>query len=255
MAQDLKRIIKVHQDAEHLANGAKQWLIDLIQNHQRVSEQFFSIALSGGSTPKRLYQLLAELPSGTIDWSGIKLVWGDERNVAREHADSNFGMVKQNLLDHIEIPSDNVLGVPDPGNDAREVAKEYEALLVRQGITQIDAVLLGMGDDVHTASLFPGTTALAEKKRLVVENWVPKLDCWRLTLTAPYLNRGRNVAFLLAGAGKTEALKALWQETYQPEKYPSQLIHPESGKLTFLVDDSALGDLQPPQPCEIEHVS
>ena len=254
MVQELKRILKVHDDAEHLAAGARDWLVGLIREHQNASKNPFSIALSGGSTPKRLYQLLAELPTGEIDWSGVKLVWGDERNVPRDHADSNFQMVKENLLDKIEIPVENVLGVPNPGDDAKESALEYESLLKEHQLEQLDAVILGMGDDVHTASLFPGTTALAEKERLVIENWVPKLGCWRITFSAAFLNRGKNVAFLLAGSGKNEALSSLWQAPYQPEKYPSQLIKPQTQELTFLLDVAALGELQPPDPFEISRV-
>ena len=247
---------KVSTSPEQLARDVCQWLISQIKAKQVEPEGVFVLALSGGSTPKRLYQLLAEKDVvDQVDWTRIILIWGDERNVPADHADSNFQMVRENLLEHVSIPQDNVLGVADAGGDAASAAAGYEKLLRErlfapnegsdQRFPSVDCVLLGLGDDVHTASLFPGTKALEEKERWVVENWVEKLDCWRITLSAPFINSAKEVVFLIAGANKTDALRALWKGKYDPETYPAQLVRP-AGKLIFMLDEAAIGDLDAP---------
>ncbi len=244
--------IHISPNGEALATYACDWLIALIARHRASSTTTpFTLALSGGSTPKRLYQLLAQLPPKTIDWSHVVLVWGDERNVSAEHADSNYRMVRESLLQHIDIPESNVLPVPAPGADAWQAAEAYQALLQRElpwenGFPTLDCVLLGLGEDVHTASLFPGSTALQETARAVVANHVPQLDCWRITFTAPLINRARHVAFLLSGSGKQSALEQLWHAGFQPEKYPAQLISPTAGQLWFLTDRPAIGPIALP---------
>ncbi|MEM7479348.1 MAG: 6-phosphogluconolactonase [Planctomycetota bacterium] len=228
-----------------------------MQVQEQSSSRPFVLALAGGSTPKRLYQLLAELPEGTINWSKVVLLWGDERNVPSDSEQSNFRMVRENLLDHVEIPADNILAVPDPGGEAKTAAAEYDALLRAKivdeyGSVNLDCALLGMGDDVHTASLFPGTTALAETEKLVVENWVEKLDCWRITLTAPTLNAASSVLFLIAGNAKQQALHLLWHGERDAQRYPSQLIQPASGELRFMLDEAAVGENRPPDGATLE---
>ena len=251
MPSKIKRIVRIFEDGEELALGARDWLLERLTEDQEDASKPFTIALSGGSTPKRLYQLLGELPQGKVDWTRIRLIWGDERNVAQDHPDSNFGMVKNNLLNFVPIPSENVLSVRNPGGDPELAAREYEQDLKNAGIEHADVVLLGIGDDVHTASLFPETKALQVQNRLVVENWVPKLDCWRITLSASFINQSRRVAFLIGGSAKTEALHTLWHGTFEPEQFPAQLIQPESGTLDFLLDAPAIDGLRPPQPHEI----
>lgn len=243
----MKHTLHTEPDAESLAAYARDWLVELIGARHAASDSAkFSLALSGGSTPKRLYQLLAQLPAGSVNWQRVLLVWGDERNVPADHADSNFRMVKENMLEHIDIPEENVLAVPDPGGQPRSVAEHYEKLLrsrldpTSSGFPALDCVLLGIGEDVHTASLFPNTKALQETQRWFVENHVPQLSTWRLTLTAPLINQATDVAFLLSGSGKQQALEKLWHAPYQPELYPSQLIRPTTGRLSFLVDKAAI---------------
>lgn len=255
--------IHICADAESLAQYACKWLV---QRYQEFASQAnddgsrrFRVALSGGSTPKRLYQLLSELPAGTMDWQDVILIWGDERNVPPDHADSNFRMVREQLLDHIDIPAENVLGVPEPGGDAASAAAAYEKLLMPlagdEGLPVIDCVLLGIGDDVHTASLFPETKALDITDRLVVENWVEKLDTWRITLTSPVINAAKHVAFLIAGAGKESALKTIWHGPHNPSLYPSQLVQPRPGDLWFLVDEAAVGSTDAPDGVAFQRVS
>jgi 6-phosphogluconolactonase len=242
--------IEVCQDAESLAQQALDWLVQLVRDHTAASQSPFSIALSGGSTPKRLYQLLAELPADTIDWTRVLLLWGDERNVAQDDPASNFRMVRETLLSRINIPAANVLDVPSPGGAPQAAAEAYEQQLRsrfgERTTPTIDCVLLGLGDDVHTASLFPGTTAVGEASRLVVANSVPQLDCWRITMTAPLINAARHVAFLISGASKQEALAKLWHADLDPMQYPAQLVRPEAGQLTYFVDQAALNNTQPP---------
>lgn len=251
--------IQVCKDGEALAQFTCRWLVGLVQEHQSASEEPFSLCLAGGSTPKRLYQLLSELPEGTIDWTRVVLVWGDERNVPADDDQSNYRMVRESLLDHVAIPAENILGTPDPGGTASEVAAKYETLLKQKlagadGSIRLDCVLLGMGDDVHTASLFPGTTALKENERLVVENWVEKFDCWRITLTAPVLNAAKRVAFLIAGSAKEPALNQLWHGPRDTSQFPSQIIAPTDGQLHFMLDQAALGENRPPEDSMLEFV-
>jgi 6-phosphogluconolactonase len=246
--------VHICENLEALSLHARQWLVDLIARQRLESPgNKFTLALAGGSTPRALYELLSQLPEGTVDWSQVVLIWGDERNVPPDHADSNFGMVKEALLDHIDIPPENVLAVPDPGGKAATAAESYEALL-REAVPargrkfpRFDCVLLGLGNDVHTASLFPHTEALAEKSRLVVANHVPKLDSDRITLTAPLLNAARYVAFLLSGESKSEALSLLWHAPHDTELYPAKLIRPTSGSLVFMVDKAAMGTVPLPE--------
>jgi 6-phosphogluconolactonase len=244
-------------DAEALAQKACQWLLEDIQTHQSSNTRPYTLGLAGGSTPRALYQLLAAVSSTSLDWNRVILFWGDERNVIPEHPDSNYLMVLQSLLAHIDIPAENVLAVPQPGGDAAHAALAYEQVLKnripvdRNGNPIINCILLGLGDDVHTASLFPETTALAESKRWVVSNFVPKLNAWRITTTAPLINSANQVAFLIAGAGKRQALSQLWHATHNPTRYPSQLISPRHGQLTFFVDNSALEGVAIPAEFEL----
>ncbi len=245
--------VHVCQDAESVALHACHWLVDQIGRQRLESPNSkFTLALAGGSTPKRLYQLLGELPAGTINWSQVVLVWGDERNVPLDHADSNYRLVKEALIDRIDIPGENILAVPDPGGDAEKAATRYEEQLRESLPTRgrkfprLDCVLLGLGDDVHTASLFPHTSALAEKSRWVVANPVPKLKTSRITLTAPMLNAAKQVAFLMCGEGKSEALSLLWHAPNDTSLYPAKLIRPNNGSLAFILDKAAMGNIPLP---------
>jgi 6-phosphogluconolactonase len=245
--------VSVSEDALELASQCKQWLVDKILNHQRESDRPFSLALAGGSTPKRLYQMLADdFASDGIDWNRVLLLWGDERNVDSDHPDSNYRMVRQVLLDKGFVPEAQVLAIADPGGDPFAAADQYEQLLRQRlplshgDFPEIDCILLGLGEDVHTASLFPETDALDELRRWVVANYVPKLGVWRITLTVPLINAARSVVFLVAGTSKTPALQHLWRGPWEGHRFPAQLVAGAGGTARVFVDRDALGSLTPP---------
>ena len=211
----------------------------------------FSVALSGGSTPKRLYELLAERPfRDDIDWTRLEIFWGDERAVPPDHADSNYGMTRRALLSRVPLPEGRVHRLRGEAPDLDAAAHEYEAEIARVldaspggEPPRLDLVLLGLGSDAHTASLFPNTAALRESLRWVVANDVEKLDTRRLTMTSLLLNRARRVLFLVAGRDKREALTTVLEGEFDPERRPAQLIRPEAGELLWLADEAALAGL------------
>jgi 6-phosphogluconolactonase len=198
-----------------------------------------TIALAGGSTPRLLYEKLGKLAKNAIDWPKVNLIWGDERNVPATSPDSNYRMVKESLLDSLDTETmPQVLRIPTGDQDAAAAAMEYEEVIgsLRHGI---DIVLLGIGDDAHTASLFPGTKALEVYDRMVIENWVEKLNTWRITLTFTAINAAAQVYFLVCGASKQTALKQIWDGERNISIYPSQGVAPKSGQLYWILDKAA----------------
>lgn len=203
----------------------------------------FTVALAGGSTPKALYTLLAKDPyRSEIDWAKVHVFFGDERTVPPDHSDSNYRMARETLLSKVPIPDDNVhrmRGEIDP----EEAAADYGRMLKEEfSDGGLDLTLLGMGDDGHTASLFPHTTALGEREHRCVANHVEKLNTWRLTLTAPFINRSKQVLVLIAGAGKAERVAEVLEQADDPERLPIQLIDPRpAGELVWIMDSAAAG--------------
>ncbi len=177
----------------------------------------FTMALSGGSTPKNLYTLIAANASAALPWAQMFFFWGDERHVPPDDPDSNYRMAKEALLSKVPIPPGNIFPIPAENQ--------------------------GMGPDGHTASLFPETAALQEKSRLVVANWVEKLKTSRITLTLPVLNAARCVAFLVSGADKAAVLHEVLEGSAPAEKYPSKLVQPTNGKLIWFLDRAAASQL------------
>lgn len=239
--------IRVYDDQNSLMQAAAAYATECY-NAAISDHGYFAVALSGGSTPRALFELLA-VPENAqhIGWSKVHVFWGDERTVPPDHPDSNYRMAKEALLDFVALPASNVHRISGELEPVRAAA-EYEQTLrsffaKRAGKTRFDLILLGMGDDGHTASLFPDTEALNETERLVVANHVPKLDTWRITLTAPVINDAAHVAFLVAGAGKAAVLKRVLQGPRQPHKLPSQLIQPVDGELVWLLDKAAASEL------------
>lgn len=209
------------------------------------------IAVSGGSTPKAMFALLADQGApyfARVPWDRLHLFWVDERCVPPTDTESNYRMTNETMLSKVPLPSTQIYRM-EGELDPQVAASRYEAQIRRvfrlEGAETpvFDLVLLGMGDDGHTASLFPHTEALHELGRLVVANHVPQKDMWRITLTWPVINRARKVAFLIEGAAKTDVLHDVLLGEYDPEARPSQLIRPASGELMFLLDAAAAAKL------------
>ena len=209
----------------------------------------FTIALSGGSTPKNLFNLLATNARTVLPWDRMFFFWGDERHVPPTDPESNYRMADEAMLSKVPVPAGNIFRFAAENPSAAAAADAYEQTLKKFFQTEagkfptFDLILLGMGPDGHTASLFPGTAALQEKSRLVVANWVDKLKTSRLTLTLPVLNAARCVAFLVSGTDKAPALQAVLEGNAPGEQYPSKLIRPVDGKLIWLVDRAAASQL------------
>lgn len=219
------------QAAERIARAAEDAV---------VATGRFTIALSGGNTPRLLYRLLAADFANKLPWDKMQVLLADERCVPADHADSNFGMICRELLDHVPIPYANIhrmAGEKQP----TIAADEYNQLLEEQYGRALDMVLLGLGADAHTASLFPHTAALEEKSRACVANFVPKLNAWRLTMTAPYINRAFEVMVLVAGKDKAPAIRQALEAMDDPIDCPIRLIAPLSGRMTWLMDVAAAG--------------
>lgn len=207
----------------------------------------FHLALSGGSTPKALYQRLAAPPYvGQIDWQRVHLWWSDERAVPRDHPDSNYKLAYDALIAHVPIPPENVhraqteLGPAGAAERYEAEIRSAIAAVAAPSLPTFDLILLGMGDDGHTASLFPHTPALAEQARLVVSQVVPQASIpARITFTAPLINAADVVCFLVSGAGKAETLRRVLLGEHQPQALPAQLIAPTRGKLFWMADAAA----------------
>ena len=238
--------VRVFSNADALCRAAAAEFARIAAEASR-ARGAFSVALSGGSTPRGLYTLLASDPAlkAAVPWDRTQVFWGDERHVPPDHPDSNYRMARETLLSRVPIPPGNVHRIEGEQHDAARSAAAYEEELRRHfGLTpgqlpRFDLVLLGLGPEAHTASLFPGTAALDETKRLAVSTWIEKLATERITLTAPVFNAAANVAFLVAGQDKALPLKAVLEGPYEPRQLPAQLIRPASGRLLVFADAAA----------------
>ena len=237
----MKRIIEVLPDKLALIERSQEIILSRLQAALE-SRDIFTIALSGGSTPKPLYEALA---TQSLPWSKIHIFWGDERYVSATHQDSNQLMARQTWLDQIDIPTENIHPMNTTSGDPAVDAEQHEAELRKFFPTEegkfpvFDLILLGMGDDGHTASLFPHTEALKSDRLIAVGN---KDGQPRLTFTAPLINQARCVLFVVAGASKRTALKQVFAAQGDAQNYPSRLIQPE-GELLWLLDESAAAEL------------
>ncbi|MDB5290019.1 MAG: pgl [Phycisphaerales bacterium] len=237
----MDREIKVVPNMTELVREAADRIVDAAR--RAIAEKgSFSIALSGGHTPKGLYELLASEPyRSAIDWPNVEIYFGDERSVPPDSDQSNFRMANEALLSKVPIPRDHIhriRGEIDPNT----AAIEYGQLLKQKfGDGGLDMALLGMGDDGHTASLFPGTAALHETHHRAVANHVEKLNAWRVTMSAPFLNRSREIMILISGADKAKRAAEVLEGPREPERLPIQMIEPRDGKVTWLLDAAAAG--------------
>jgi 6-phosphogluconolactonase len=246
------REVRILADANSIAQTAAAEFLEVAQ--QAVSEKgSFSVALAGGSTPKALYSLLATNPllQAKVPWSKIQFFFGDERHVPPTDEESNFRMAEEAMLGKAPVDAKQVHRIKGEKRNAAQAAEEYEQDLrasfrLQAGeFPRFDLVLLGMGPEGHTASLFPGTKALKEERRLVVSNWVGKFYTDRITFTPPVLNNAARVIFMVHGEEKAPALKAVLEGPYEPEQLPAQMIQPKQGKVLWLVDPSAASMLVP----------
>jgi 6-phosphogluconolactonase len=224
-------MIEIFANAQELARGAAEYFV--ARSGEAVAQKgFFSVALSGGSTPKALYQLLVDLD---VPWSRIHFFWSDERHVPPDHPDSNYRMAYEAMLSRVPVPEGNIHRIRGENPDAAEAAREYE-----QTLLPLDLILLGLGTDGHTASIFPGSEVLHETKRLVAAPWVEKLNTYRITMTLPLINNSAAVLFLISGAEKAGIVKEVLEG---PKQYPAQFVQPTHGRLLWMLDKDAASRL------------
>jgi 6-phosphogluconolactonase len=240
--------IKVVSDVNELNRAAADEFVNCANSAIR-TRQKFSVALSGGSTPRSIYELLAndqKTSEKRLPWERIFVFFGDERHVPPTDPESNYRMANESLLSKVPIPEQNIFRVAAE-LDANTAALQYEQQLLRffnldpsqsEAWPRFDLIMLGMGPDGHTASLFPGSPALQETQRKVVANWVEKFKSFRITFTFPVLNHAAEVMFTVSGEGKAEILNDVLKN---PDKtlYPSQRVQPENGRLLWIIDKAA----------------
>lgn len=245
MLTEIDTPLEVRSDKEAISRSVAEAIVQLIKT-SRNQREYFSIALAGGSTPKMLYRLLATEFASEIPWNKILFFWGDERFVPHDHEKSNYHMAKEALLDHVPIPEAHIFPMPTSTTNPKDAAAAY-AIEVKQKLVltigRFDLVLLGMGDDGHTASLFPGSPALEESQRIAVAAPAPVEPKQRLTLTYPILNKARNVYFLVAGENKGPALRCVMGQSSDITVCPSRGIQPKDGRLIWWVDEAAAAAL------------
>ena len=238
--------IRVLEDDEEVARAAATWFVDIAASSISARGRF-SVALAGGSTPRRTYQLLAgDEHRNRIAWPQVHIFFGDERCVSPTDPNSNYRMADEAMISLVPIPTQNIhsiAGEGDPVANASLYQGDLQTFFDGAAWPRFDLVLLGMGDDGHTASLFPHTRVLGEREAWVLANWVEKLGAYRITLTPPAINHAANVRFLVTGAGKAKSLHQVLRGARDPEKLPAQLIQPTEGSLLWLIDQAAAGDL------------
>jgi 6-phosphogluconolactonase len=239
------RVVEAYASAGDLFHAAAHKVAEIISDCLN-RKQSCAIALSGGSTPKRLYELLAKGEGGPIDWKRVHVFFSDERNVPPEDLESNYRMAKESLLATGSVPEANIHRIH--GEDsADEAARDYEEEVKRVlgDDPTFDLILLGLGPDGHTASLFPDSPALQENKKMVVANRVDKLRSNRITFTYPLLNRAEHVIFLASGPDKADIVRSVLSGE---GNYPSQHVKPSQGELIWMLDkDSAIDYVERPK--------
>jgi 6-phosphogluconolactonase len=235
--------LEIYDDASALIKALDKRIFDLSEE-AIAREGVCTISLSGGSTPKALYEHMASVYNDKYDWANTLWFLGDERCVPHDDDESNFKMINTALFSKVPLPKENIFATENQDTDPKDAAAKYESKMVevikaRSGqVPVFDIILLGLGPDGHTASLFPGSKALEETERYFVENWVDKFQSYRLTSTYPLLNCARNVIFLVSGNGKAEIVDRVLNSTEQ--KYPAQNVRPTAGKLRWFLDKPAV---------------
>ncbi len=252
---------KVLPDGEALARAMAEQLLEAALEAV-AARGVARIAISGGNTPKRTFEMLAD-PAATefsvFPWDKTDLFWVDERCVPPDDKESNYLMTKLALLDKVPLAADHVFRI-EGELDPELAAARYESAIRNRfrlegaQLPTFDLVALGMGPDGHTASLFPHTAGIHELTRIAIANHVPQKETWRVTLTSPVINQGRKVVFLIGGTDKAEVLSSVLGKVYDPETWPSQVIQPKSGQLLMLLDKAAAAQLPPPDASGSGHL-
>jgi 6-phosphogluconolactonase len=235
--------IAIYPDLDTLSNEAARYIVRLA-SESIVTHGRFTIALSGGSTPKKLYGLLGSEPyRGQIDWNQVEIFWSDERCVPPDDPESNYAMAQQVLLSNIPIPANQVHRMPADQPDREAASLAYARDMLRtfgtDGVPSFDLIQLGMGPEGHTASLFPHQPSLHEQQRLVMQVSVPKPPPDRLTFTPPLLNAARHILFLVTGSEKVDAVHAVLEGEHNSDEYPAQIVRPDHGDVVWMLDTSA----------------
>jgi 6-phosphogluconolactonase len=241
--------LEVFKDSDHLCRGLAEWITSLIEETLRHKNRF-SLVLSGGNTPKKLHLLLASSPfKERIDWNKIHVFWGDERAVPFEDERNNARMAFDTLLDKVDVPKEQI-HIMDTGLAPEKAAAAYEEILNEYFGTDVlpfqtfDLVLLGMGDDGHTLSLFPGTAVIHEEKSWATSFNLKAQDMYRITLTKNIVNHADHIVFMISGKEKANALYEVLEGEKNPDLYPSQVISPAQGELHFFTDEAAASGLK-----------
>ncbi|BCL80413.1 6-phosphogluconolactonase [Ktedonobacteria bacterium brp13] len=235
--------VTIFSDIDKLSRSAADYIVRVA--HESVADHgVFTIALSGGSTPKKLYGILANEPyRSQLDWNKIEIFWCDERCVPPDDAESNYHLADEFLFSKLSIPASHIHRAPADAEDRDAASLAYTQEMRRvfhtDGIPRFDLIQLGMGPEAHTASLFPHQASLHERERLVMPVSVPKPPPARLTFTLPLLNAAQHILFLLTGSEKDAALAEVLEGAENGEEYPAQNIRPSQGKVTWMIDTGA----------------
>jgi 6-phosphogluconolactonase len=235
--------VRIVTDTGQLVNMMAGYIVDLAKAAIEARGRL-TLVLAGGSTPRALYEALASRPySEQIIWTKVHVFWGDERCVPPDHHDSNYRMVEETLLQYVTIPANHIHRIKGELDPERAVAQQLAEWVRIFGDVnrppRFDLILLGLGDDGHTASLFPGTNAVREQQQWLVAHYIEKLGAWRITMTPAVINAATHVAFMVTGEKKAAMLKNTLTGPYQPEVWPAQIVRPNDGELVWFVDAAA----------------
>ncbi len=239
--------VAIYSDVDTLSQEAARYVVrvasESITTHGR-----FTLALAGGSTPKKLYGLLASEPyRDQIDWALTEIFWSDERCVSPDNEESNYHLAQEALLSKVPISAAQIHRMPADAEDREQASltyiQEIQRVFGTNGIPSFDLIQLGMGPEGHTASLFPHQASLHEQSRLIMPVTVPKPPPPRLTFTPPLLNAAAHILFLVAGQDKADALQAVLEGEHNPDEYPAQIIRPTQGEVTWMLDPAAASKL------------
>lgn len=223
-------MIEIFENSEELARAAAEYF---------VAQSPDTVALSGGSTPKLMFQILADQFREELSWDRIQFFWSDERHVPPDHPESNYRMADEALLSHVPVAATNVHRVRGENPNAADAAREYEQTIrdvTKQSLPRLDLIFLGLGTDGHTASIFPSSEVLRETERLVAAPYVEKFKSYRITMTLPLLNNSPSVVFLVSGTEKAQIVKEVLEGG---NKYPAQAVKPTQGELIWMLDKEA----------------